>query len=48
MELEVVLEVEVHNSPSGFPLHHLVVLLVVPTLRLIKDHEKQCELPHVC
>lgn len=47
MELEVFLEVGVHNSPSAFPLHDLMVLLVVPALRLIKGHEKQCELPHV-
>lgn len=48
MELEVLLEVGVQNSPSAFPLHPLVVLLVVPALRLIKGHEKQRELPHVC
>lgn len=47
MELEVFLEVGVHRSPSVFPLHHLVVLLVVPALRLIEGHEKQRELPRV-
>lgn len=47
MELEVLLEVGVQNSPSTFPLHHLTILLIVPALRLIKGHEKQCELPHV-
>lgn len=37
----------VHESPSAFPLHRLLVLLKVPTLRLIKGHEKQGELPRV-
>lgn len=39
--------VGVHQSPSAFPLHRLLVLLKVPTLRLIEGHEKQCELPRV-
>lgn len=39
--------VGVHKSSSAFPLHRLLVLLKVPTLRLIKGHEKQCELPRV-
>lgn len=39
--------VGVHQSPSAFPLYYLLVLLKVPALRLIKGHEKQCELPRV-
>lgn len=47
MELKALFEVGVQNFPSAFPLHYLVVCLVVPALRLIKGHEKHRELPHV-
>ena len=46
MELEA-LVVLARISPFAFPLHHLLVLVVVPALRLIKGHEEQRELPHV-
>lgn len=48
VELEVLFEVGIYHSPSVFSLHPLTILLVVPALTLIKGHEEQRELPHVC